>query len=110
LIINTLAKKIDESFSQIRKSQIVVVWNSSDERSSAKVMPKKWGMIQLTNVDGLARLTSKNGGSCIELNFPFDDCSITLRVPELTLLIVGNLDFFADAIGKHGTCGWLCLY
>jgi hypothetical protein len=58
--------------------------------------------MQLTNMDGLTSRTSQNGGSGIELNVPFYDCSITLCVPQLTLLIVGDLAFFADAIGKHG--------
>jgi hypothetical protein len=26
------------------------------------------------------------------------------------LLVIGDLAFFADALGKHGTCGWWCLY
>jgi hypothetical protein len=31
---------------------------------------------------------------------PFDDCEVALHTPQLMLLIVGDLTFFGDAVGK----------
>jgi hypothetical protein len=89
-----------------KKSQIVVIWNSKEENSVSKVMSKRRGVVRLDNKDGSAILMSQSRGSVIPFDMPFDDCEVTLRTPQLTLLIVGDLSFLADAFGKHVMCGW----
>jgi hypothetical protein len=110
VIQNTVAKKLDEGYVCIKRSQLVVVWNAAEERSIVKAVPKDWGTIQLANDDGMTVLVSEGGLSTLRMRFPFTNVAITLHVPQLTLLVVGDLDFFVDALGKHGTCGRWCLY
>jgi hypothetical protein len=61
-------------------------------------------------LDGKKQITSVDGKETLKLGVDFKDCHITLCIPQVTLLVVGDLDVFADALGKHGTCGWWCLY
>jgi hypothetical protein len=110
VIQNTVAKKLDEGYACIKRSQLVVVWNAAEERSIVKAVPKDWGTIQLANDDGMAVLASEGGLSTLRMRVPFTNVAITLHVPQLTLLVIGDLAFFADALGKHGICGWRCLY
>jgi hypothetical protein len=110
MIRNTVAKKLDDGYVTIKKSHLVVIWNSKNEKSSTNIMSKRWGVVWLENKDGSAILTSQSRGSIIHLDMPFDDYEVTLRTPQLTLLIVGYLSFFADAVGKHGMCCWWFLY
>jgi hypothetical protein len=110
VIQNTVAKKLDEGYAFIKRSQMVVVLNAAEERSIVKAVPKDWGTIQLANEDGMAVLASEGGLSTLRMRVPFTNVAITLHVPQLTLLVVVDLAFFADALGKHGTCGWWCLY
>jgi uncharacterized membrane protein len=61
VIQNTVAKKLDEGYACIKRSQLVVVWNAAEERSIVKVVPNDWGTIQLANDDGMVVSHLKEG-------------------------------------------------
>jgi hypothetical protein len=66
-----------------------------------------WGTASLIEKDGIAFLTSEDGRQSVIIDILFSESEIILQVMQLTLFVVA---FFADALGKHGTCGWWCLY
>jgi hypothetical protein len=106
----TVARTLNAGWKIIKDSQLVVLWNTKKECAVAKMVLKIWGTVTLTALDGLTQLASEDGKETLKLGVAFNDCHITLCIPQVTLLVVGDLAFFAHALGKHGTCGWWCLY
>jgi hypothetical protein len=77
VIQNNVTKKLDDGYAAIKKSQLVVVWNSKEEKSVTKVMSNRWGVVRLDNKDGSAILTSQSGGP----KFTWTCLLMTVRSP-----------------------------
>jgi hypothetical protein len=82
----------------------VEVCNQTDERSLVKPVPKTGGVVSLVERDTIVFLASENGWKSITLDVAFSGSEIVLHITQLVLLVIGNLAFFADALGNISTC------
>jgi hypothetical protein len=107
---NSVSGDLDAGFAKIKSSQLVVLWNSSDECPVAKLIPKQWGAPSLVDRGDLCFLSGTDPEHCINLDLPFGDCSILLKIHQLVLLVTGDLAFYADAMDKHSSTRHWCIY
>jgi hypothetical protein len=105
LLEKTVAKPLDDGWRKIKSSKLVVVWNQTDERSLVKLVPKMWDTTSLIEMDAITFLASEDGRESMIIDVASSESEIMLQVMQLTLLVVGDLAFFANALCKHGTCG-----
>jgi hypothetical protein len=91
------------------KLRAVVLWNQTVEHSLVKPVPKTWGKASLIERDAITFLASEEGWESMILDIAFSESEIILQVIQLTLLVVGDLAFFAKTLGKHRMCVWWCL-
>jgi hypothetical protein len=66
--------------------------------------------VSLFEMEGEAVLNSEDSKETMTLGIPFNSCDTTLCITQVTLIVVGDLAFFVDALGKHGTCGYWSIY
>jgi hypothetical protein len=98
----TVARTLDAGWKIIKDSQLVFLWNTKEECVVDKMVPKNWETITLTALDGLMQLASEDGKEMLKLGVDFNDCHITLCIPQVMLLVVGDLAFLQMLSGNMG--------